>query len=73
MNPKTAPVLALRGIWRPKFGLEDLRIELERPFEHEARLTELLVRQRELLKRLDLDKDEAGTARADADEPRMAA
>ncbi|HOM12577.1 MAG TPA: DEAD/DEAH box helicase, partial [Rubrivivax sp.] len=53
--------------------LEDLRIELERPFEHEARLTELLVRQRELLKRLDLDKDEAGTARADADEPRMAA
>ena len=21
MNPKTAPVLALRGIWRPKFGL----------------------------------------------------
>ena len=53
--------------------LEDLRVELERPFEHEARLTELLVRQRELLKRLDLDKDEAGTARADADEPRMAA
>ena len=53
--------------------LEDLRLELERPFEHEARLTELLVRQRELLKRLDLDKDEAGTARADAEEPRMAA
>ncbi len=53
--------------------LEDLRIELERPFEHEARLTELLVRQRELLRQLDLDKDEAGTARADADEPRMAA
>lgn len=23
MNPKTAPVLALRGIWRPKFGLAE--------------------------------------------------
>ena len=53
--------------------LEDLSIELERPFEHEGRLTELLVRQRDLLKQLDLDKDEAGSARAEAEEPRMAA
>ena len=53
--------------------LEDLRIELERPFEHETRLTDLLVRQRELLRQLDLDKDEAGSARAEAEEPRMAA
>jgi len=53
--------------------LEDLRIELERPFEHEARLTDLLLRQRELLRRLDLDKDEAGSARLEANVPRMAA
>jgi hypothetical protein len=53
--------------------LEDLSLELERPFEHEARLTDLLVRQRDLLKQLDLDKDEAGSARAEAEEPRMAA
>ncbi|MBK8892182.1 MAG: hypothetical protein IPN75_18335 [Dechloromonas sp.] len=37
--------------------LEDLRLELARSFEHEGRLTNLLVRQRELLKQLDLDKD----------------
>jgi hypothetical protein len=36
-------------------------------------LTVLLVRQRELLKQLDLDKDEAGSARIDADEERKAA
>jgi N12 class adenine-specific DNA methylase/predicted RNA methylase len=53
--------------------LEDLRIELERPFEYEARLTDLLVRQRELLKQLDLDKDEAGSARVGAEEPRLVA
>jgi N12 class adenine-specific DNA methylase len=53
--------------------LEDLRIELERPFEHEAKLTDLLLRQREMLRLLDLDKDEAGSANAEAEEPRMAA
>ena len=53
--------------------LEDLRIELDRPFEHEVRLTDLLARQRDLLKQLALDKDEAGSARAEAEEPRMAA
>ncbi|PKO35849.1 MAG: DEAD/DEAH box helicase [Betaproteobacteria bacterium HGW-Betaproteobacteria-7] len=53
--------------------LEDLRLELARPFEHEGRLTDLLVRQRELLKQLDLDKDEAGSAKADAEEIRQAA
>jgi len=53
--------------------LEDLSLELERPFEHEARLTDLLVRQRDLLKQLDLDKDEAGSARVEAEEARMAA
>jgi hypothetical protein len=34
---------------------------------------DLLARQRELLKRLDLDKDEAGSARLDADEMKTAA
>ena len=53
--------------------LEDLRLELARPFEHEGRLTDLLVRQRELHKQLDLDKDEAGSAKADAEEIRQAA
>ena len=53
--------------------LEDLRLELARSFEHEGRLTDLLVRQRELLKQLDLDKDEAGSAKADAEEIRQAA
>jgi hypothetical protein len=42
--------------------LDDIRLELARPFEHEGRLLDLLTRQRELLKRLDLDKDEVGTA-----------
>jgi len=53
--------------------LEDLALELERPFEHASRLSDLLVRQRELLKRFDLDKDEAGSARADGDAERQAA
>lgn len=53
--------------------LDDLRLELARPFEHESRLVELLARQRELLKRLDLDKDEAGSAAADAEETQQAA
>ena len=53
--------------------LEDIWLELERPFEHEGRLMDLLTRQRELLKRLDLDKDEAGSARLDADEMKTAA
>ncbi|PND33822.1 DEAD/DEAH box helicase [Achromobacter pulmonis] len=53
--------------------LEDLQLELARPFEHERKLTELLVRQRELLKQLELDKDEAGTSRTDTDAERQAA
>ena len=42
--------------------LDDIRLDLARPFEHEGRLLDLLTRQRELLKRLDLDKDEVGSA-----------
>lgn len=53
--------------------LEDLQLELARPFEHEGRLTDLLSRQRDLLKRLDLDKDEAGSTTVDAEEARQAA
>jgi N12 class adenine-specific DNA methylase len=53
--------------------LDDIRLELERPFEHEARLLDLLTRQRQLLSRLDLDKDEAGTAKVDTEELREAA
>jgi len=53
--------------------LENLQIELARPFEHEVRLTALLVRQRELLKQLDLDKDESGSASLDGEAVRQAA
>lgn len=53
--------------------LDDIRLELQRPFEHEGRLMDLLSRQRELLRQLDLDKDEAGTARVDAEDLREAA
>jgi len=53
--------------------LEDIRLELARTFEHEGRLVNLLARQRELLKQLDLDKDEAGSAKVDAEEVRQAA
>ena len=40
---------------------DDLQFELERSFEHEARLTSLLVRQRELDSLLDLDKGDSST------------
>ena len=53
--------------------LDDIRLELQRPFEHEGRLLDLMTRQRELLKQLDLDKDEAGTTKVDTEELREAA
>lgn len=53
--------------------LEDIRLELARPFEHEGRLVNLLARQRELLKQLDLDKDEAGSTKVDAEDARQVA
>lgn len=53
--------------------LQDLQRELARPFEHEARLTDLLVRQRALHKALDLDRDQAGSAGADPEAERQAA
>ncbi|MDB5337570.1 MAG: Helicase, C-terminal, partial [Planctomycetaceae bacterium] len=53
--------------------LEDIKREMERPFEYENRLVELLARQHELLKLLDLDKDEVGTARMDTKEIKEAA
>lgn len=53
--------------------LDDLRFELARPFEHENRLAELLARQRQLLKCLDLDKDEAGSGKVDAEDARLVA
>lgn len=52
---------------------EDLMLELTRPFEHEARLTSLLDRQRELLQVLDLDKDQAGSAAMEANEQKQVA
>jgi len=53
--------------------LDDLRQELSRPFEHEARLHDLQVRQQALLKALNLTVDEAGTAALDTEEGKHAA
>jgi hypothetical protein len=52
---------------------EDIKRELDRPFEYETRLVELLARQCELLKLLDLDKDEIGTAAVDVEEMKQVA
>lgn len=53
--------------------LEDIRYELSHSFEYENRLTELLARQRELNRLLDIDKDEAGTEVLDSEDARHAA
>jgi len=53
--------------------LADIRLELARSFEHEGRLVNLLARQRELRKQLDLDKDEMGSAKVDTEEVRQVA
>lgn len=60
--------LAVRGK-----RLADLRIELERPFEHEGRLAELLARQRRLQRQLDLDTDSVGASRMDTEDTKLAA
>jgi hypothetical protein len=60
--------LAVRGK-----RLADLRIELERPFEHEGRLADLLTRQRRLQRQLDLDKDATGASRMDTEDTKLAA
>ena len=60
--------LAVRGK-----RLADLRIELERTFEHEGRLADLLARQRSLQRQLDLDRDSAGVSRMDAEDAKIAA
>lgn len=60
--------LAVRGK-----RLADLRIELERPFEHEGRLADFLARQRRLQRQLDLDQDSAGASRMDAEDTKLAA
>ncbi|MBX3602333.1 MAG: DEAD/DEAH box helicase [Rubrivivax sp.] len=53
--------------------LLDLREELAKPFEHEVRLTALLIRQRELARELDVDKDEVGSQVIEAEEQPLAA
>jgi hypothetical protein len=57
---------AQQEIERQEKALSDYRAQLGRPFEHEARLKELLVRQAQLNACLDLDKHEAQIV----DEPR---
>ena len=48
-----------REIERQEKALADYQAQLGRPFEHEARLKELLVKQAQLNAALDLDKHEA--------------
>ena len=50
---------------RMRQKLEGLTAELHRPFEHEERLANLVVRQRELEAELDLGKDEVGSDAVD--------
>jgi hypothetical protein len=52
---------------RTEKRLADILSELAKPFEKEERLTQLLVRQREINAALDLDKDNAGAMEAEAE------
>jgi hypothetical protein len=45
----------------------DILMELSKPFDKEDRLTQLLVRQREINAALDLDKGNAGAMEAEAE------
>ena len=45
-----------REIERQEKALADYKVQMERPFEHEARLKELLAKQAQLNAALDLDK-----------------
>lgn len=53
--------------------LQQLQDELRRPFEHQDRLADLLARQRELAKELDLDQDEVGSQAVEAEDQALAA
>ena len=46
-------------IARKEKALADYRAQLGRPFEHEERLRELLVKQEDINRSLDLDKSDA--------------
>lgn len=52
---------------RAEKRLADILSELSKPFDKEDRLTQLLVRQREINASLDLDKGNAGAMEADAE------
>ena len=67
------PADAVSQLEMKRKRLEDIQRELDRPFEYENRLAGLLTRQCELLRLLDLDRDEAGTARMDAEDVKQAA
>jgi|ERR1035441_4132107 hypothetical protein len=56
-----------REIERQEKALADYKAQLGRPFEHEARLKELLTKQAQLNAALDLDKHEAQVVAEDRD------
>ncbi|MES2356608.1 MAG: DEAD/DEAH box helicase [Pseudomonadota bacterium] len=53
--------------------LEDLTRELQRPFEHEKRLAELIARQRELNQLLDINKDAVEGVSLESEDAKQAA
>jgi len=57
-----------REVERQEKALSDYQVQLGRPFEHEARLKELLVKQAQLNAMLDLDKHEQQTVAETAGE-----
>ena len=57
----TVAAEARERLHRRERELAALEVELQRPFEHAARLAELVERQRNLAAELDLDAAESGT------------
>ena len=80
-RPCTARIVAMpdrcleieRELASTRRRLDELREDLGKPFEHEARLTALAERQRALAVELDLDKDGAGTQGLEASGQPLAA
>jgi hypothetical protein len=58
---------AQKDLVRAAKRLADILAELAKPFDKEARLTQLLTRQREINAALDLDKGHAGAMEAEAE------
>src|SRR5437868_1828349 len=67
-NSRTSPDQDRNQIERDEKALADYRAQADKPFEHDAKLKELIARQQELNKALDLDKSDKQAAAAQEDE-----